>query len=75
MGRGFVDDNPILVESASIDLLVPAGHRVNKVEALTPEEPAPVSLKFKTSEGRLKFTQPKFLVYGVARIHLEPAAK
>ena len=74
-GRGFVDDNPILVESASIDLLVPAGHRVNKVEALTPEEPAPVSLKFKTSEGRLKFTQPKFLVYGVARIHLEPAAK
>ncbi len=74
-GRGFVDDNPIAVESATVDFLLPSGYRVSKVEALTPEEPTAVALKFETPEGRLRFTQPKFLVYGVARVHLEPAAK
>lgn len=74
-GRGFVDDNPISVESAAVDFLLPAGYRVSKVEALTPEEPAGVALKFETPEGRLRFTQPKFLVYGVARVHLELVGK
>ncbi len=74
-GRGFVDDNPIAVESAAVDLSLPAGFRVVKVEAHTPEAPAPVALKFETPDGRLRFTQPKFPVYGVARIQLEPIAK
>lgn len=74
-GRGFIDDNPIAVESVKVDLVVPAGYHVTKVEALTPEDPAPVDLKFEFSQGRLRFLQPRFLVYGVSRVHLEPNAK
>jgi len=55
-----------------VDLVLPAGRRVAKVEALTPEEPAAVALKFESSNGRVRFTTPRFLVYGVARVYLAP---
>ena len=42
-----------------------------KVEALSPEKPEPQELAFEESDGRLRFDVPEFLVYGLARIHLE----
>ena len=41
------------------------------VEALSPEKPEPQELAFEESDGRLRFDVPEFLVYGLARIHLE----
>ena len=45
-----------------------------KVEALSPEKPEPQELAFEESDGRLRFDVPEFLVYGLARIHLEAAS-
>jgi hypothetical protein len=69
-GRGFVDDNPIAVEGVKAELLVPAGYRAVKVEAMSPEEPGPVALPLEVNERRACFTMPKFLVYAIARVYL-----
>lgn len=74
-GRGYVDDNPIAAENIKVDLVVPAGQRVVRVEALAPEEPAPVLLKAEEQAGRLRFTMPRFLVYGIARVRTQPMKK
>jgi hypothetical protein len=74
-GRGAVDENPIAAERVKADLLEPAGHRVVRVEVLTPEEPAPVVLPTETKEGRVRFTMPRFLVYAIARVRTEPTGK
>jgi hypothetical protein len=71
-GRGYVDDNPIAAEGVKVDFQVPAGRRVVRVEALTPEEPMPLALKTEIQAGRLRFTMPRFLVYGIARVRTEP---
>ncbi|HMF19424.1 MAG TPA: hypothetical protein VKE98_19610 [Gemmataceae bacterium] len=55
--------------------LAPAGCRVVRVEALTPEDPTPVALKTEVQAGRLRFTMPRFLVYGIARVRTEPVRK
>ena len=70
-GRGFVDDNPIAVEKVAVDVLVPAGSRVLAVEFLSPEEPIAVKLEYAADEGRVRFTVPKFLVYGITKVQLE----
>lgn len=70
-GRGIVDENPIPVNGLQADLLLPAGARVVKVAALTPEEPDPVALKVEHKDGRLRFTMPQFLVYALARVELD----
>ena len=72
-GRGSVDDNPIAVADVQADVAIPAGHRVVKVRALTPETPEPVEVQAEVKDRRVRFTMPKFLVYGVARIELAPA--
>lgn len=74
-GRGFVDDNPIAVEGVKVDLMVPTGYRPVVVEAMTPETPTPVSLPVEVKDGRLQFTMPKFLVYGIARVKLVATGK
>jgi hypothetical protein len=70
-GRGIVDENPIAAEGVKVELLVPKGNRVLRVEALTPEKPAPMVLQTEMKEGRACFAMPGFLVYGIARVHLE----
>jgi len=74
-GKGAEDENPIAAEGVKVDLVVPAGERVVSVEALTPEEPAPVVVPTTVKDGRVSFTMPGFLVYGIARVRTETAAK
>ena len=70
-GKGIADEKPIAVESVKVDFILPEGNRAVKIEALSPEKPEPQELAFEESDGRLKFDVPEFLVYGLARIHLE----
>lgn len=74
-GKGAEDENPIAAEGVKVDFLLPAGERVVRIEALTPEEPAPVVVPTTVKEGRVSFTMPGFLVYGIARVRMEAAAK
>jgi len=71
-GGGLVDEKPIAVADVQADVVIPAGFRVVKVQALSPEEPDGVAVKAESANGRVRFTMPKFLVYGVAGIELAP---
>ena len=53
------------------DVVTPAGSRIAKVEFITPEDPEPKLLPPEMANNRARFTTPQFLVYGVARIHLQ----
>ena len=68
---GAEDERPIAVSSAECDVVIPAGYRAAKVEFITPEEPEAKELTLDASGNRARFTVSEFLVYGVARIHLE----
>ena len=70
-GKGIADEKPIAVESIQVDFVLPEGRRAAKVEALSPENPDPRQIEIEQSGGRVRFTLPEFLVYGLARIHLE----
>ena len=70
-GNGIADEKPIAVESIQVDFVLPEGRRAAKVEALSPENPDPQQIEIERSGGRVRFTLPEFLVYGLARIHLE----
>ena len=71
-GTGIADEKPIAVDGVGVDFVLPDGSRVVKVEALSPERPEPQPVDIQVESGRLIFTMPEFLVYGMARIHLEP---
>jgi hypothetical protein len=73
-GGGIKDEQPIEVASVACDVVLPAGTTVAAVEAITPESPEPQTVAFTQAGDRVQFTQPKFLVYGVARIKLATAA-
>lgn len=66
--RGTAGEMPIAVGGIEVDLALPPGKRASGVEFLMPEDAEPRRLKAETVAGRLKFTVPEFLVYGVARI-------
>jgi hypothetical protein len=72
-GNGIADEKPIAVESVKVDFVLPEGSRAAKVEVLSPETPDPQEIEIEESDGRIRFTLPEFLVYGLARIHLESA--
>jgi hypothetical protein len=74
-GSGIVDEKPIAVRGIKADVRIPAGYRVSRIEAITPEGTGPEPIKFESKGGRVKFSMPEFLVYGVARLRLEPAQK
>ena len=40
------------------------------MQFLTPERPDPEPLQWSVASGRIRFTTPGFLVYGVARVIL-----
>ena len=69
-GKGIADEKPIAVESVKVDFVIPEGMRPLRIEALSPEEPEPREIRFEESGGRVQFTAPGFLVYGLTRIHL-----
>ena len=72
-GTGIADEKPIAVSGVGRRLRgagrVPSGEGGSAVAGAAPE-PQPVAIQ--VEGGRLKFTMPEFLVYGMARIHLEP---
>ena len=45
---------------------------LRSVRFLTPEQPEERTLDATVSDGRVRFTLPEFLVYGVVRLELEP---
>lgn len=69
-GGGIVDEKPIAVEPFAVDLALPGGQKVTSVEAMTPESPEPVQIKYEATAGRLRFQSPGFLVYSVIRLRL-----
>ena len=52
------------------DLRLPAGTRATSIVVLSPEYPGPRDVRFEPAQGRVRFTVPEFLVYGVARVRL-----
>jgi hypothetical protein len=69
-GRGIMDEQPIEAPLIGCDVLLPAGFKATAIEAITPESPDPQTITFTQTSGRVQFTQPKFLVYSIARIKL-----
>jgi hypothetical protein len=70
-GAGAAEEKPIAAPAIACDVRLPAGYIVDRIEALTPESPDPVAIAANISTpGRVRFRQPEFLVYGVARIVL-----
>jgi acetyl esterase/lipase len=74
-GGGIQDEKPIPVTGIRVDLPIPSGQRVAAVRFLTPEQATSTSVPFSTEAGRLLFTVPEFLVYGVVSLELTRAQK
>lgn len=70
-GAGIKDEQPIEAPAIQCDVRLPSGIQVAAVESITPESPDPQRVEFRQTHGRVQFTQPKFLVYSVARIKLQ----
>ena len=70
--KGFIgDENPVPVSGIKADVVIPDGFRAGKVELITPEAAEPAVLSIEQHGGRVQFTVPEILVYGVVRIYLE----
>ena len=67
-GGGIKDEKPIAAESVKVDLLLPEGLDVGRVEVLVPEWDGPVMPAFSRSGRRVKFVVPGFPVYCVVRV-------
>jgi hypothetical protein len=80
-GKGIADEKPIAAPVSEVDFKLPAQSRhargarakrgesrVSRVEFLTPEQEQPRDVAFEQRGGRVRFSVPAFLVYGVARI-------
>lgn len=74
-GGGTQDEKPIETSPIRCDVVLPPGRTVSSIEFSTPEIPDPVKVDFRIADERdlrLRFTVPKFLVYGVANVKLKP---
>ena len=67
-GGGIQDEKPIAVAGIAADLAVPAGRQIAAIRFATPESDLERDLAWKADAGRVRFTLPEFLVYGVVRI-------
>jgi hypothetical protein len=70
-GAGAQDEKPIPVNDLRADLRLPSGRTPVSVSVIAPEQPEPKPVAFEFAEGRLRFTMPEFLVYGIARIRTD----
>ena len=71
-GGGVKDEKPIAAPSIRCDVRIPSALRsqdISRIDFISPEQSQAVSVKLEVGDGRVKFTTPSFLVYGVARIH------
>jgi Glucuronyl esterase, fungi len=71
-GGGIKDEKPIAVEGVTVDFVLPKDAKVSKVSVISPEFTEAATVEFKVKDGRVQFTVPKFLVYAMARIDLNP---
>ena len=74
-GRGIVEENPIAAGNVKASVVLPSGWTVSHVNVSSPEKPDPVQVQFQIVRGarwRVNFSQPEFLVYGVADLALQP---
>lgn len=69
-GAGAQDEKPIPVNNLRADIRLPNGQKPEAVTVISPEQPDPEPISFEIVQGRLQFTMPEFLVYGIARIRL-----
>lgn len=67
-GGGIVDERPVPCAPIAVDFVLPGDAPVNRVEFVTPEGEGAEVLEWSCTDGRLRFSTPGFLVYGVARI-------
>lgn len=67
-GGGIKDEKPIAVEGIRADLVLPAGLKVRRAEALVPELDKPLPLALRREGNRVQFELPRFLVYCVVRL-------
>jgi hypothetical protein len=74
-GRGIQDEQPVAATGLTVDWNIPAGASLQSIEFLVPEQEKPQVLEARVSTGRVRFSLPTFLVYGVARVQLVPAPK
>jgi hypothetical protein len=70
-GSGIEDEKPVAVAGAAADIALPPGTSLLEVHFLTPEEPEPRKLEARVTDGRVAFSLPEFLVYGVAQVSFE----
>jgi hypothetical protein len=69
-GRGIQDERPRAVAGTAVDLVLPRGAKVERVEVVTPEEAEAMEVRHTVRDGRVRFGLPRFLVYAVARVRL-----
>ena len=62
---------PIPAGPVGVDLQLPGDEQVTRVHFLTPEIEGEQDLEFAQQQGRLRFTTPGFLVYGLAVVECE----
>jgi hypothetical protein len=74
-GAGAQDEKPIPVTGLRADVLLPPDRAPVSVSAISPEQPEPTPVPFEFADGRLRFTMPEFLVYGIARIRTKLASQ
>jgi hypothetical protein len=72
-GSGLADERPQPVAEIRADLRLPPGTKATGIQFLTPEDPGALEIRFEPAAGRVRFTVPEFLVYGVARVRLMAA--
>jgi hypothetical protein len=72
-GGGVKDEKAIAAVPVDCQLLLPPGAAVKRVLYMTPEKPEPTVLEHKLDGGAVKFRTGEFLVYGMAKVELEPA--
>lgn len=73
-GRGRRED-PIPAEPVRVDLRLPRQVNVAGIGFMTPEAEGETELPFEQSDGRVKFTTPEFMVYGLAVVQFGEAGK
>ena len=68
-GAGIAEEKPIAVSGIVADLALPSGSSLKSIRFLTPERADEQALvPMPSRDGRVRFTVPEFLVYGVVRI-------
>jgi hypothetical protein len=72
---GVEEERPIPVPQMKCDIVIPAGYRATKAEFITPEDPEPKPVAIETTNNRVRFTAPQFLVYGIVRLYTQATSQ